>query len=60
MFFEKPKVDLASMLRILEGECDAASLQMDLSVIRDEASGVLVTNPLEVIAKVERLETIIL
>ena len=49
-FVKKPSVDLKSILLTSEGAPDNPTLPADLSVLRDETSGRLLTTPAEVIA----------
>ena len=56
MFVKKPSVALKSILRTSKGAPDNPILSTDLSVLRDETSGLLLTHPTEGIAQVEKLE----
>ena len=56
MFGKKPIAALKSILRNSEGTPDNSTLPTDLSVLRDEKSGRLLTTPTEVIAQMEKLE----
>ncbi len=60
MFIKKLSVALKSILRTSEGVADAPFLSTDLSVIRDETTGHLITAPEEVIAKITLMETVAL
>ncbi len=60
MFGKKPSAALKSILSNLEGTPKNPILPTDLSVLRDETSGRLLTTPREVIAHLEKLETIAL
>jgi hypothetical protein len=57
MFMKNPSVALKFLLQTSEGTPDNPTLPTDLSVLRDERSGRLLTNPSEVIAQIEKLET---
>jgi hypothetical protein len=57
MFKTKPKVDLQSILRTAAEKEDSQPLPTKLSIIRDDASGRFITDPTEVIAQVQKLET---
>jgi hypothetical protein len=57
IFVKKPSVALKSILRTSEGATDNPTLHIDLSVLRDETSGRLLTTPTEVIAQLEKLES---
>ena len=59
-FINKPSVALKSMQRKTEGVTDTPSLPTNLSVLRDETTGRLVTAPEEVIAKITQMETVAL
>ena len=50
MFVKKPSVALKSILRSSEGQSDTNTLPTDLSVLRNESTGQLLTSPTEVIA----------
>ncbi len=51
LFAKKPSAALKSILRTSEGTSDNPILPTDLSVLRDETSGRLLTTPAEVIAQ---------
>ena len=57
LFIKKPSVALKYILRTTEGVTDTPSLLTDLSVIRDETTGRLITAPEEVVAKITQMET---
>jgi hypothetical protein len=57
MYLKKPKVALQSILRTAVGREDSHPLPTNLSIIRDDTSGYLVTDPKEVITQVHKLET---
>ena len=57
MFVKKPSVALKSILRSSEGKLDTTTLPTDLSVLRDENTGQLLTSPTEVISHLTQLET---
>ena len=57
IFVKKPSAALKSILRTSEGTPDNPTLPTDLSVLRDDTSGRLLTTPTEVIAQLEKLET---
>jgi len=57
MFEKKPSAALKSILRSSEGTPDNPTLPTDVSVLRDETFGQLLTTPIEVIAQLEKLET---
>ena len=57
VFVKNPSFALKSILRISEGAPDNPTLPTDLSVLRDETSGRLLTTPTEVITQLEKLET---
>ena len=59
MFEKKPIAALKSIIRNSE-ETNNPVRPTDLSVLRDETSGRLLTAPTEVIAQLEKLETIAL
>jgi hypothetical protein len=54
---KKPSVALKSILRSSEGKTDIPTLPTDLSILRDEKTGQLITTPKEVIARLTQLET---
>ena len=60
MFAKKPNVALKSILRSSEGTTDNLTLPTDLSILRDERSGLLLTAPSEVLAQLTQMETIAL
>jgi hypothetical protein len=55
LFFKKPSVVLESILRKTEGVTYTHSLPTDLSVIRDEITGCLITAPEEVVDKITQI-----
>jgi hypothetical protein len=57
IFVKKLSVTLESILRTSEGTPDNPTLPTDLSVLRDDAYGCLLTTPAEVISQHEKLET---
>jgi len=57
MFVKKPSAALKSILRTSEGTPDNLTLPTDLSVLRDETYGRLLTTPSEVITQHEKMET---
>jgi hypothetical protein len=57
MFIPKPKVALQSILRSATEKKDSKPLPTNLAIIRDDASGPLITDPEEVIAQVQKHET---
>jgi len=57
MFVKKPSVALKSILQTSEGTPDNPTLPTDLSVLRDETYGRLLTTPSEVITQLENMET---
>ena len=57
MFVKKPSVALKSNLRSSEGTTDIPTLPTDLSILRDEKSGRLLTTPSEVLTQLTLLET---
>ena len=57
MFVKKTSVALKSILRSSEGQSDTNTLPTDLSVLRNESTGQLLTSPTEVIAHLTQLET---
>ncbi len=57
IFVKKPSAALKAILRNSEGAHDNTTLPTDLSVLRDETSGRLLTTSTEVIAQLEKLET---
>jgi hypothetical protein len=57
MFVKKPSVALKSILRASEETPDNPTLPTDLSVLRDEAFGRLLTSPSEVITQLKKIET---
>jgi hypothetical protein len=56
VFVKNPSFALKSILRISEGAPDNPTLPTDLSVLRDETSGRLLTTPTVAIAHLEKLE----
>ena len=57
MFIKNPKVALQSILRTVARRGDSQPLPTNLSIIRDDTSGCLVTDPKEVVKQVHKLET---
>jgi len=57
MFMIKSKVAVQSILRTVVGRDDPQPLPTNLSIIRDDTAGCLITNPKEVIKQVHKLET---
>jgi len=57
---KKPNVVLKYIMRTAEGVADTPSLPTDLSVIRDETTGHLITAREEVIAKITQMKTVAL
>jgi len=49
MFIKKPKLALQSILRTVAEREDSQPLPTNLSIIRDDTSGCLITDPKEVI-----------
>ncbi len=60
MFAKKPNMALKSIIRTAAGNSDTNTLPTDLSIINDKASGLLITNPPQVVKKIAELETIAL
>ena len=60
LFIKKPSVALKSILRTSEGITNTPFPPIDLSVIRDETTGRLITTPEEVIAKITQMESVAL
>jgi hypothetical protein len=60
MFVKRPNMALKSLLRTTAGSTTTNTLPTDLSIIKDEATGFLITDPLEVVKKIAELETIAL
>ncbi len=60
MFAKKPNMALKSILRTAAGNPNTNTLPTNLSIIKDKASGLLITNPPEVVEKLEELETVAL
>jgi hypothetical protein len=60
LFAKKPNMALRSILRISAGNQNTNTLPTDLSIIKDEASGLLTTNAPEVVKNIAELETIAL
>jgi hypothetical protein len=54
---EKPLLALKSILRSSEGTTDNPTLPTDLSILRDEKSGHLLTTPKEVLTQLTQMET---
>jgi hypothetical protein len=57
MFITKPKVALHSNLHIATETEESQPILTSLLIIRDDAFGRLITDPKEVIAQVQMLET---
>ncbi len=57
MFFKRPNVALKSLLRTSVGSTTTNTLPTDLSIIKYEDKGFLITNPREVVQKIAELET---
>jgi hypothetical protein len=57
MFMQKPKVVSKSILRNAAETEESQPLPTNLSIIRDDASGCLITDPKEVIRQIQKLET---
>ena len=60
MFVKKTNIALKSLLRTAEGRTKTTTLPTDLSIIKGEATGLLSTDPLEVVRKIAALETMAL
>jgi hypothetical protein len=60
MFAKKPSVALKSILKTSVGTTDSSALPTDLSILRDERSGLLLTTPSEVLTQLTQKETIAL
>ncbi len=56
MFAKKPNTALKSILRTTAGDIKTNTLPMDLSIIKDESTGLLITHPIEVVKRIEELE----
>ena len=57
MFLKRPNVALKSLLRTAVGNTPINTLPTDLSIIKDDAKGFLITDPQEVVQKIVELET---
>jgi hypothetical protein len=57
MFVKKPSVAIKFILRSAEKTTDNPTLPTDLSILRDEKSGRLLTTPSEVLTQLTLLET---
>ena len=57
MLVKKPNVALKSILRTSEGTTDNTKLPTDLSILRDETFGRLVTTPSEALTQLTQMET---
>jgi hypothetical protein len=57
MFLKKTEVALQSILRTAAEEENTQLLPTNLSILRDDASGLLLVDPAEFIAQVPKLET---
>ena len=60
LFVKKPNMALISILRTSTGKSNKNTLPTGLSIIKDEASGLLITSPREVVTKIAELETVAL
>jgi hypothetical protein len=60
MFVKKPNIALKSLLRTAEGKTTNTTVPTDLSIIKDEATGLLITDLPEVMRKITAQETIAL
>jgi hypothetical protein len=60
MFVKKPNVALKSILRTAIGTSTQHTLPTDLSIIKDETTGLLITTPSRVVNKIIELETVAL
>ena len=58
MCVKRPNMALKSLLRTAAGSTSNNTLPTDLSIIKDEGTGLLITDPLEVVNKIATLETI--
>jgi hypothetical protein len=58
MFVKKPNVALQSILRTAMGTSTQHSLPKDLSIIKDETTGLLITTPLRVVKRIKELENV--
>jgi hypothetical protein len=57
MFVKKPNMALKSLLRTAAGNTMTNTLPTDLSIIKDEATGFLITDPPEVVKKIAAIQT---
>ena len=57
LFVKKPNTALKSIMRTANGKPNENTLPTNLSIIKDEVSGLLITNPPEVVTKIMELET---
>ena len=57
MFVKKPNMALKSLLRTAAGCVTSNTLPTDLSIIKDEDTGMLTTEPSEVVMKIATMET---
>ena len=57
MFVKKPSVALKAIIRSSEEKPHNPSRPDDLSVLRDETTGHMITTPTEVISQLEQMET---
>jgi hypothetical protein len=60
LFVKKPNTALKSLLRTAEGNTKTNTLPTDLSIIKDEVTGLLITDPASVKRKIAELETVAL
>jgi hypothetical protein len=60
MFVKKPSVALKSILRFSMGTKASTTLPTDLSILRDETTGLIIATPAEIIKKIEQLERVAL
>ena len=60
MFAKRPNMALKSILRTAAGNTADITLPTDLSIIKDEATGLLITHPSEVVKTIAELEKIAL
>ena len=57
LFVKKPNKTLKSLLRTAAGSTKTNTLPTDLSIIKDEVTGLLITDPTSVKRKIVELET---
>jgi len=60
MFVKKPNVALKSILRTYMGTSTHSTISTDLSINKDETTGLLITSPSRVVNKIIELETVAL